>query len=118
MLALTFADWELIQKLIEQRELQLRDLIESDGIRGKLTGKKVLKEYKQICDMLAKLSDRTGRHSANPPATPLPKRSSGGTVALSPKRRSKLAASLTLPTAPWTDPAAIIDAISRPVTAE
>ncbi len=67
MLPLTFADWELVQKLIERREIQLRDIIESDGARGVLTGKKVLKEYKQICEILAKLSDPKGRSRFNPP---------------------------------------------------
>jgi hypothetical protein len=61
MLALTFAEWELIQTLVERRELQLRDIIESDGMKGVLTGKKVLKEYKKICDILATLSDQTRR---------------------------------------------------------
>jgi len=58
---LRFSDWELIYKLLEQRELQLRLMLEADGHKGRASKKSVLKEYKQVCETLKRLTEPSGR---------------------------------------------------------
>src|SRR5882757_6792536 len=60
MFILKFSEWELIYKLLERRELQLRQILEADQHCGVESQPHVIQEYQQICETLNNLSEPTG----------------------------------------------------------
>ena len=61
MLHLRLSDWELIQRLLEARELKLRLHLEADFLTNTLPSSQMVREYHQVCGCLECLAEPKGR---------------------------------------------------------
>lgn len=61
MTPLRFSDWELIERLLEKRELELRLRREADFMAGMPTPPRLIREYNQVCECLELLLAPQGK---------------------------------------------------------